>query len=41
VIDAEAFRTALLAGESWSPHAQKFALAPSAYPGFEELLKRL
>lgn len=41
VVDREAFRAALLAGESWSPHAQKFALAPSAYPGFEELLKRL
>lgn len=41
VIDKDAFRAALLAGESWSPHAQKFALAPSAYPGFEALLKRL
>lgn len=41
VVDREAFRAALLAGESWSPHAQKFALAPSAYPGFGELLKRL
>jgi uncharacterized protein (DUF4213/DUF364 family) len=41
VIDREAFRAALLTGESWSPHAQKFALAPSAYPGFEELLRRL
>lgn len=41
VIDREAFRAALLAGESWSPHARKFALSPHAYPGFEELLKRL
>jgi len=41
VIDRDAFRATLLAGESWSPHAQKFALAPSAYPGFEALLKRL
>jgi uncharacterized protein (DUF4213/DUF364 family) len=41
VIDPDAFRAALLAGESWSPHTNKFALAPSAYPGFDELLKRL
>jgi uncharacterized protein (DUF4213/DUF364 family) len=41
VVDREAFRAALLAGESWSPYASKFALAPTAYPGFEELLKRL
>lgn len=41
VTDPDAFRAALLAGESWSPHTSKFALAPSAYPGFEELLKRL
>lgn len=41
VTDPDAFRAALLAGESWSPHTAKFALAPSAYPGFEALLKRL
>jgi uncharacterized protein (DUF4213/DUF364 family) len=41
VTDPEAFRCALLAGESWSPHTTKFALAPTAYPGFEALLARL
>ncbi len=41
VTDPDAFRAALLAGESWSPHTSKFALAPTAYPGFQELLKRL
>lgn len=41
VTDPEAFRSALLAGESWSPHTTKFALAPAAYPGFEALLARL
>jgi uncharacterized protein (DUF4213/DUF364 family) len=41
VTNPDAFRAALLAGESWSPQTTKFALAPSAYPGFEELLKWL
>lgn len=41
VTDPQAFRAALLAGEPWSPHARKFALAPSAYPGFEALLQRI
>ncbi|MBI5785175.1 MAG: hypothetical protein HZA64_06940 [Rhodocyclales bacterium] len=39
--DPDAFRAALLAGESWSLHTSKFALAPTAYPGFEALLTRL
>lgn len=41
VTDAAAFREALRAGESWSPHAGKFSLGPADYPGFGVLLQRL
>jgi hypothetical protein len=41
VVDAQGFREALLAGQSWSGHSRKFALAREAYPGFEALLARL
>lgn len=34
------FIAALSAGESFSPHAYKFALTPEAYPGFAALLAR-
>ena len=38
--DVPAFCHALVAGETWEPHAHKVALRREAYPGFERLLEQ-
>ncbi len=40
VTDVPAFCRALVAGETWEPHAHKVALRRADYPGFEALLAR-
>jgi uncharacterized protein (DUF4213/DUF364 family) len=40
VYDTAAFCRALVAGETWEPHAHKFALRRADYPGFDALLER-
>lgn len=41
IVDAEGFKSALAAGESWSPFARKVAISRSSYPGAPALLARL
>lgn len=38
IVDAEGFKSALAAGESWSPFARKVAIAREGYPGFDALI---
>ena len=38
ITDATGFRNALVAGEPWSHHARKYALAREGYPGIDALL---